>query len=386
MKKILILIISMLSIKAEAQSSALVLADSLFQLGNYSKAISFYEKDVNDNLYTKTKIAQAYVGLGAHRKAIESYEFILKKDSTQLIAQYELGKLYYKIKSFEKAKQSFEELIKKDEENPNFHYQLGLIRLKKKDANYIDSFKNAVLFDSYHLKSIKQLCKYYLKKGSWISFEKYNTIGLQNYPDDEVLINYKAQARFNQKQYKNAILYFTKLYETDPYNKFVLYRLGMSNHMLMKYDEAISFYKKAITEDKTNGDYHTQVGLAYMGMESYKKSYNHFLQALVYNRVKTDNELYNIGLLHKAQKQYASAISMFQKAFKENSYNYKAKFEHAICADNYYKSNESKLKVYQEYKLYFEGKNKRNDEVVAQRISYFKELIHLEGNTKQSEK
>ena len=93
-----------------------------------------------------------------------------------------------------------------------------------------------------------------------------------------------------------------------------------------------------------------------------------------------------IGVLHKEQKQYGKAIKMFQKALSENKYNNKAKFEQVLCADNYYKTNESKLELYQEYKLYFEGENKRNDEIVNSRISHFKELIHLEGTTKTSSK
>jgi len=381
MKKIFLLLISILSIKAEAQTSALAVGDSLFQLGNYTKAISFYEKDVEETTYTQTKIAQAYVGLGAYRKAIPYYENIVLKDSTQLISQYELGKLYYKIKASEKAFSCFKNLIKADNQNPNFQYQLGLVQLQAKDKNYIESFRKTVALDPFHLKGVKQLCKYFLKKASWTSFEKYNAIGLQHYPENEILINYKAQACFNQGYYKKAIIYFTKLYETDPENKFVLYRLGLANHMLMQYNEAIGFYEKAIDQDSTNGDYHTQIGLAYMGIASYEKSRLHLLQALVFNGVKVDSEYYNLGMWHKEQKQYAKAITMFQKSFKENRYSYKAKFEQAICADNYYKDNDSKLKLYQEYKLYFEDKNKRNDEIVAARISHFKELIHLEGNT-----
>ncbi|NQY29294.1 MAG: tetratricopeptide repeat protein [Flavobacteriaceae bacterium] len=246
MKKIFLLLISIISIKAEAQTSALAVADSLFQLGSYSKAISFYEKDVDKSSYSQTKIAKAYIGLGTYRKAIPYYKTIVLNDSTQLITQYELGKLYYKTKASEKAFNCFKKLIEKDKHNPNFRYQLGLVQLQAKDKKHIESFRKSVALDPYHLKSIKQLCKYFLKKSSWGSFNKYNELGLQNYPEIEVLVNYKAQACFNQQQYKKAIIYFTKLYERDSKNKFVLYRLGLANHMLMKYEEAISFYEKAI--------------------------------------------------------------------------------------------------------------------------------------------
>lgn len=383
MRKLFLFIVVVIIFKAEAQTSALKIADSLFRLGNYTKAISYYQKETKFTNYNQTKIAESYIGLGANRKAIPYYENVVLKDSALLTARYELGKLYYKTKAITKATVCFEKLIKDAPLNPNFQYYLGLVQLQAKNKSYIQAFKKAVTIDPYHLKSIKQLCKHFLKKKQWLSFEKYSTIGLRNYSEDDVLINYKAQACFNQQQYKKAIHYFIKLHAIDPENTFVLYRLGIANHMLENYKEAIIFYKKAIEQDKTNGDYHSQIGLAYLGLKLYKESYRHFVKAKNYNDVKIDVELYNLGLWYKEQKQYANAIKWFKKALIENPFNYKAQFEWAISADNYYKDIESKLKIYKVYKLSFEGKNKRNDEVVAIRIRHYVELLHLQGDTKQ---
>ena len=52
----------MLSIKAGAQSSALVLGDSLHATGNYSKAVTQYESIENPSAKTLLQIAQAYNG------------------------------------------------------------------------------------------------------------------------------------------------------------------------------------------------------------------------------------------------------------------------------------------------------------------------------------
>lgn len=377
MKKILVLTL-LLTFKAGAQTSALEIADSLFQLGNFSKAISYYEKDNTEAIYNQTKIAQAYIGIGAIRKAIPYYENIVSKDSLLLIAQYELGKLYTKTKGYKKAAYQFKLLIRKDSLNPNFYYQLGLVQKQSKNGNYVQSFIKAYQLDKLHLKSIKQLCKNFLKRENWKLFDYYITEGLKEYPENQELINYKAQACFNRQLYKTAITYFSKLYSTNPKNKFVIYKLGVSHHALQEYQKAIEYYKEAIEIDSTNGDYHTQVGKAYLAIEEFQSSFIHLYLAKKYNDTSIDREFYNIGMLHKAKKEYSRAIKLFQNALKENNYNHHAQFELAICADNYYKDTASKLKLYEIYKLSFEGKNKRYDEIVDTRISHYKTELHIE--------
>ena len=108
-------------------------------------------------------------------------------------------------------------------------------------------------------------------------------------------------------------------------------------------------------------------------------AYAEFTKALLLNKKKLDTEMYNIGRVFKAQKEYQSTIKVFKRALKENPYNHKAQFELAVCADNFYKDAAEKLKQYKVYKLSFKGINKRYDENVDARISYFKTQLHLES-------
>jgi len=69
MIKRLFVLILFIQLNAEAQSSALALADSLYANGNYSKAIDAYKKHSNqDEVYSK--IAKSYIAIGNFGKAI----------------------------------------------------------------------------------------------------------------------------------------------------------------------------------------------------------------------------------------------------------------------------------------------------------------------------
>lgn len=368
-------------LKAEAQTSALTIADSLFQLGNYNKAIELYQSAPSSakSIVLKNKIAKAYIGLGAYTKAIPYYESVMQQDSMQLITAYELGKIYYKTKRFENASTTFNWLTKKDSLNPNFYYQLGLTQLQLKNRDYIITLKKGFNTDRKHLKLIQQLSKYYLKKSDWKNFNRYTNIGLQHYPENQTLINYKAQSCFNQQLYQQAITYFTKLYDIDPYNEFVVYKLGLCHHHLLDYKKAVDYYNEVLIIDNSNPDYHTKIGLAYMGMENYQQSLIHLYMAFQMNSVALDDELYNLGILFKEQRKYKMAISYFKKAIAENNTNHNAHFQLAVCADNFYEDKTTKLQYYENYKRDFEGRKPAYDKIVKSRISHYKTELHLEN-------
>lgn len=363
---------------AEAQNSAMKIADSLYLLGNYNKAIQYYKKD-SLLTYNQLKIAQSFVNQTAYNKAIPYYEKVVYKDSTQFLATYELAKLYYKTKQIPRAINYFDWLQKKDTKNPNYPYFIGVSLEQLNQPNYIKQYQKAIVLDEAHLKSLKKLAKYYLKKDDWIQFSKYINLGLKHYPDNLILLNYQAQAFFKQQYYSKSIDVFSRIEKIDPKNKFVVSKLGQANHALKKYEVALGYYKKALKLDKDNGNFHTQIGLLYKDTQEYKKAYYHYFIALRVNKVMLDEEHYNIAMLFKEQKKYEQAIKQLKLALKENQYNHKAHFELAICADNFYKDDKEKLRLYKVYKLSFEGKNKRFDGIVKERMSSLKEKIHIEG-------
>ena len=367
-----------------AQTSVVSTADSLFLMGNYNKAIELYKQD-SLSIYNQKQIAKSYVSQTAYKKAIPYYEKVVYKDTTQLLATYELAKLYYKTKQIPRAINYFEWLQNKETKNPNYSYYIGLSLELLKQPGFIKQFEEAVTLDEAHLKSLKKLTKYYLKKADWGKFNKYILLGLKYYPENTILINYQAQSCFQQQQYAKAVTFFEKIIKVDPNNKFIVSKLGQSYHALKKYNKALPLYKKALKLDRENGNFHTQLALLYQDKEEYTKAYIHYYMALKYNETKLDNEHYNLGILFKKQKKYKEAIESFQQAIKENMHNRKAHFELAVCADNFYADDKEKLRLYKVYLLSFKGKNKSLDAIAEARMSYYKEKIHLSEPRKETE-
>jgi len=83
------------------------------QIGDYTKAIDFYEKALELNLSQKTKenLGKCYQKNNKTSKAILLFEAVLKENSNNLLLKYHLAKLYKSKRKFKKATVLFKDLI-----------------------------------------------------------------------------------------------------------------------------------------------------------------------------------------------------------------------------------------------------------------------------------
>jgi tetratricopeptide (TPR) repeat protein len=130
MNRFLILILLTTTLADAQNTSAILVGDSLYALGNYGKAIEFYEKADSAN----EKIARGYNAIGNNTKALQYYEKAIASQETNLLTQYNYGKLLLKAARYKKADSLFQLLTKASPENPEFVYQLGLIKEKRNDS------------------------------------------------------------------------------------------------------------------------------------------------------------------------------------------------------------------------------------------------------------
>ena len=93
-------------------------ADSLFRLGNYSKAIGIYKQN-SQHHEVPQKLALCYQALGNFNQALYHYEEAVKAQSENLVLCYEQAKLLRALKKYDAAKKGFQTLIEKDSLNPN---------------------------------------------------------------------------------------------------------------------------------------------------------------------------------------------------------------------------------------------------------------------------
>ncbi len=360
--------------KAEAQTSALNMADSLYAIGNYTDAVNTYAKVGTKQ--SDLQIARAYHHIGSYDKAAIQYEAIIQKDTSQQIAKFELGKLYIKVKEIAKAFDVFSQLTKQYS-NPEYFYYQGIVLqdLGKIDRS-IEAFKHGVAIDSTHLRSIFELGKYYLSIREYNSALKFINRGLLIYPKDVGLINLKALAFYNNDQYKEAKPLFEALLEMGEKKDFIYEKLAYCYYKLWEFELSKRAYNKLL-------DFDNAISKAYYGLgEVYWRERKLDSAAIFFNKaIEAKNPIlskeYNaLAQLAREENDLKKAMEYYKKAFEEDKENYMNYYQICTLADQYYKDPKIKLDYYQGFINQF-GKNKPYfSEIVTKRISELKEEIH----------
>ena len=380
-KLVAILIILIISNKVEAQSSTLFVADSLFQMGNYSKAISVYEK-LENNSYTHTKIAQAYKALGNTQKALKSYEKALKVDSLNMLLQYEYGKLSFSEGELDRSLAIFEKLSAEDTLNPNFHYQIGLAKESLQQEDYINSYEKAFQLDHQHQKSIHKLIKYYIETDATEKAAQLIDIGLKNNFQDAKIIGFNAQLLYAQKEYRKALLWFEMLIKRNIATQYVYEKAAFSAYRVGRILKSIAYYQEALKREQGNYFYHSQLAKLYYYDGIADKAEHHASQAIVAKMIDTSGDYYILGLVHFDRKEHRKAIKFFNIALEENPEYEAAQFQLALCTDAYYADLKEKLKMHERFIEKFPNGNEEMRKIVHTRIRELKEEIHLKAPEK----
>ena len=134
MKKIIVtLIILMLALKTEAQSSVFIVVDSLLLKGNYQEALVQLENEQDKTVNVYDKIASIYQSIGDFNKAIQFYEKAFAIEHREDL-KVKLGNVYNSAGLSSKAILIYEDIIKKDTSNLLVANSLGKLYLAKNKA------------------------------------------------------------------------------------------------------------------------------------------------------------------------------------------------------------------------------------------------------------
>ncbi|PKH50369.1 hypothetical protein CXF68_06490 [Tenacibaculum sp. Bg11-29] len=237
-KRILIIVLVIGFLKAEAQTSVFTSIDSLVHIGRYQKAIillkkqeptfqsnkriaaiytsidnyklatKYFEKALllKDDYSAKISLGKSYQKEKKLNEAISIYQKILKKDSANLLISYQLGKLYLKTKQALKAKIIFKELLEKDRSNANYHYQMGIVYAMLKNRNLkINSFLKTYEKDDEHINAIHQLALAYTFLRDKDSANLFINKGLKVNTNHIALNKLKINNLYRKKDYLSAI-------------------------------------------------------------------------------------------------------------------------------------------------------------------------------------
>lgn len=366
--------------KAEAQTSALAVSDSLYAVGEFDEAIEILEGISDNSERIHQSLARYHSAAGNSARASEHYEKLLKLNPNRLLTAIDYGKLLVKTGKLSKADSLFSSLTNKYPENANFYFQRALIKEKQKDSTARDLYMQSIALDKFHQGALYKIAKEELRNRRYSVAEKLSRRGLEANPENASLLSILAQTYSSLKEYRKAIPHYQKLLELGQESEFIYSKLGYANYQLFDYKRAILYYKKALEFEDRNAATHFILGKLYAQTGDLDKSETHLLMAILIKKQPVDAEFLSLGLTYKLQEKYKEALDYFDKALEENPDNQRALYEKAVAADNYYKDRELVLVHYNNYlRKYEENGNPGMLSLTRNRIKDIKKKLHLEA-------
>ena len=376
--KYFILIILLVAIKAEAQISALTIADSLYVVGEYSRAIEKLQKINPKNEEVYLKLAKNQQQSGRWDAALQNYEKGLQKNPNRVLTALNYGDLLQKSGNLEKADSLFSNLEKKYPENADFKFQLGKIKEAQNDSTAIGYFKEAVKLDPYHQKALYELAKNSLKNSEFDKATTYCMKGLIRNDKNTQLLSLLAQTYFNRHYYFLAVKPFKKLLSLHKGTEYVHSSLGLCYYEMHDFQQSIEQYNFALEYNEKNSKTHFILGKLYAHTGKFKKSEEHLLKAIEIESQPIDDEFLSLAITYKLQEKYKLMLEYTQKALEENPDNERALYERAIAADNYYEDLETRKKLYDHYLDKYEQHGNEDMVYLAKkRVSDITKEIHM---------
>lgn len=377
LKKSILFTTVFLIFKAEAQTSAYTVADSLYTLGNYAQAINTYAGVGSTE--SEIQIARAYNSMGNFDKAIAQYEGVVAKNADIKIAQFELGKLYLKINRPKESAEMFFDLIRDASENPEYHYYRGLALNELENfKESISAFKDAVKLDSTHLRSLFQLGKYYVAQREKDSTLKYVDKGLRFYENDVSLINLKALAYYNNDQFGKSAPWFERLLELGEKKEYIYYKLANCQYHIWEFDKAKTNYHILLDIDDGNPDYYFNMGHVFFKDRQLDSASYYINRSIAVQQVNLGREYESLARISRVQENIGESLKFYKLAHKEAPDNLMIYYQVCALSDTYLKDPNVKLEYYEGFIKKFGTEQRYYSEMVAKRIKELKQEVHFE--------
>ena len=351
-------------------------------IDDYKKGAHFYEEalKLEENNLVKIQLAKSYQKLKLTKKAILLYEEIVAKDSANLLLRYQLAKMYITTRKAKKSINAFKKLIREDSLNANYSYQLGIAFALKPDRDsMINSFIDAFVKDSIHIKAIYQLANSFDKLNIQDSTNLFIKKGLELAPDHINLNKLKVNQFYKEKNYVEAISTLKLLDSLQPNELYTKNMLGKSYYNIGEYDLAKENFEIAKKIDAQNFKTYTYLGHIEAKKENYKSAISNYMLATFVGIEKRDEEYYGLGFVALQLGNQKQALKYFERANKENKFNYNVVYQLATLNDSLYKDKKIAYNYYQNYISNFENKNPAFTQFVEMRIKEIKKDYFLRG-------
>ena len=321
--------------------------------------------------------------LGYNEKAKSLYLDILKKDSTYMVAWFDLGELYFMQGDFDKAVECTQKAVKFNPENVWYRLQLAeiyrntfrlkdaakeyeqIVKIYPDELSYYYEWANALLLSGngegaikvYNLVEKKIGINETLssqKQAVWRSLgrrdkviEEAEKLWKQN--PDEIRYNaILAELHMGQKNYSKAQKYYENIKKLDPNNQFIDISMAEFYKATGEHEKAYKSLKQAFGRSDMSVDTKFQILISFYTLDEFynvHKKYSFDLLDNLYQQDSSNVRLQPIyGDIMFRNKKFPEAFAAFNKTLQRDSSQYEL-FEIALVSLSYLDNKEQMLEL-----------------------------------------
>ncbi len=381
------------------------LGNMYFSLGKFLNAKQYYTKAVKIN----PDFYEGFYNIGIiellyhePKNAIKYFQSAIAANKEFSSAYHILGLIYYYNDEETKAKEYWDKAIELKPDKPLYLLSRGVWYLNNDDIDngyneivhminvtsgetYLfsdfgdfndekvkNTVKQLVVFDkNIHLveDTIKPMLKWYLC---------YSIYGYYKYAKEKIdeaykidssgsLINYfKGNEYENYMYYPEAISYYERSLDKDPFIAETYLKLGILHFRQKKYDESINYITTFLNHNDTAKIAYRCRGTSYMKNKKFNEALKDF--EIFIKKDSTDFDiLFNKAMCHKELGQFTESIKTFQRVIENNSDSYESYY---FCAQCRYKVKD------------FDNALSDLDSIPDDYLNKNPEIYHLKGRIK----
>lgn len=263
------------------------------KLGNSFQAIADYDKVIKLNEKNKEAFyARGHLNskIGLDDEAIKDFTKVIELDSKNYNAHYERGLIYNIMGLYSEALQDFERCSKL-KPGAEIDYITGVIESKLgNEEKAITFFTNAIKFD----KGNKNY--YFHRADSKIKLGKYT----------EAMEDLQISNSLDTSKIKDAYVY---------------HRMGVVQHYLRNYEEALKYFNKAIEINPIVNDFYYHRANTCMSLKKYEQAVADFSMVIELDPQGLDPYI-NRAVAYAALGKYSEAEADYSTYIEMNPYNF----------------------------------------------------------------
>jgi tetratricopeptide (TPR) repeat protein len=239
---------------------------------DYNKVIELASQCAESDPDCAVKVAYSYYELKHYPEAIKYYEKYLSLGGDRKSILFNLGESYYKTGHYEKALETYKYILNTVPNDGAQAVALGyIISIYRK----LKQFENAEIYAKRWIKVSPQYSNGYIELGAvYVDQDKYDEaiFTLKPYSDNDDAIVLLGKAYLGKKQYNDAISYYRKAIKLKPQDIYRYIDLAQIYSEMGNYSEAINTLKKASEIAPINPDVKFNLADTYLRIGQFEEA------------------------------------------------------------------------------------------------------------------